>query len=125
MKVSLVTAGTVLYCRRWGDCVAFYRDTLGFPVVWENDLFVEVAVTATARLGLIDVSRTKKQVTPSDAIVLSFRVPNVRETYRVLRRTIPELTPPTVHPWGVPYFELRDPDGRVVEFWEGQDDVSS
>ena len=51
------TANTILYCAEWAAAVAFYRDTLGFPVTFANDWFVEFALTDTARLSIADVRR--------------------------------------------------------------------
>ena len=43
---------TVLICDTWEACISFYRDTLGFPVVYERERFVESEVTPSARIGI-------------------------------------------------------------------------
>ena len=35
------TSNTILYCRKWKETVAFYRDVLKLDVHFSNDWFVE------------------------------------------------------------------------------------
>jgi hypothetical protein len=53
-----------------------YRDVLGFSVVFDNNILVELEPAPNVRIGLMDISRTKLNVTAPETIVLSFRVTN-------------------------------------------------
>jgi hypothetical protein len=37
-----------------------YRDVLGFSVVFDNNILVELEPAPNVRIGLVDVSRTKE-----------------------------------------------------------------
>jgi catechol 2,3-dioxygenase-like lactoylglutathione lyase family enzyme len=109
---------TVLYCRNWEECVSFYRDTLGFPVAFANNLFVEVRVSSGACIGLLDAGRTRRTLGLSpDNFLLSFQVADVEKTHGILRERYQGVSEIKNHPWGARLFELQDPEGRVLEFW--------
>jgi len=116
--LNLVSVGMVLYCRRWRECVDFYRKALLCDISFQNEFFVELSPVAGARLGLMDVSRTRKEVTHPNSIVISIQVSNLEKTLQTLRKTFPDMCCSFQNVWGVKLISLRDPDGRVVEFWE-------
>ena len=49
---------TLLYVRRFADCVAFYRDGLGLPEQFANAWFVEFAVNPGACLSVVEKARS-------------------------------------------------------------------
>jgi len=106
----------VLRCRRWAECVSFYGEILGFPAVERHKGFVEFQVTPDSRIGVIRVSKTDSPGS-AESCLLSFRVPDLAEAHRTLRARRPELEQVRSHAWGAKVFELRDPEGRRVEFW--------
>jgi len=116
-RLGIETFHTVLYCRRWAESVAFYRDVLDLPVVFENPLFVELRAAPGACIGLLDASRTRDPGVEPRGVLLSFRVADVEETRARLRDRGVRVGEAGDHPWGARLFELQDPDGRRVEFW--------
>ena len=52
------------------------RDVLGFSIVFDNIILVELEPAPNVRIGLMDISRTKLNVTAPETIVFSFRVTN-------------------------------------------------
>jgi catechol 2,3-dioxygenase-like lactoylglutathione lyase family enzyme len=123
MEVTSVTLPieglhTVLYCQKWEGCVSFYRDTLGFPVVFANDMFVELQPVAGAFIGLLDAARTTRPLSSfHDTFILSFHVIDVEMTHGVLRQRYEGVSEIKNHPWGARLFEVKDPEGRLLEFW--------
>lgn len=117
-NLTLASFGTVLYCRNWEECVEFYRKLLDCPISFRNEFFVEFLPSPGARLGLMNVSRTRKQVTAPESIVISLQVNSLDKALAFIRTISPHLPDPIDHPWGVRLVELRDPDGRLVEVWE-------
>ncbi|MEJ5300250.1 MAG: hypothetical protein WHS38_04595 [Thermodesulforhabdaceae bacterium] len=116
--LPIMSIGTVLYCSKWRECVEFYRRILACDIIFQNDFFVELSPSTGARLGLMDVSRTTKQVTHPESIVISIQVSSIEKTIKVLRQIFPNLPDSFRCVWGVKLIEIKDPDGRVVEFWE-------
>ena len=119
--LPIMSCHTILYCRKWKECISFYRDVLGFPVVFDNNILVELEPAPNVRIGLIDVSRTKRNITAPETIVLSFRVANREKTYELLREKCKETVERKDHPWGAQIVELKDPEGRMIEFWSKKD----
>jgi catechol 2,3-dioxygenase-like lactoylglutathione lyase family enzyme len=117
-RVSVTSLHTVLFCRDWEACVAFYRDALGFPVVYENRRFVELQVASGAFIGLLDAWGLEA-LPPAAAswAILSLRVPDLDSTRAALDPVLPGLPEIRRHPWGARLFEIRDPEGRRLEFW--------
>jgi catechol 2,3-dioxygenase-like lactoylglutathione lyase family enzyme len=104
---------TVLFCRKWEVCVSFYRDILGFKEVDIKPGFVEVQVAPGSQIGLL---RSSKNSDPG-CVILSFRVRDVDRLHDSLSTICKEVTAVKPHPWGARIFELRDPEGRRLEFW--------
>jgi catechol 2,3-dioxygenase-like lactoylglutathione lyase family enzyme len=120
-KLPVRSSHTVLYCERWEECIAFYRDILGFSVVFTNEIFVEVQPATGARIGLMNASRTRWPASCSESFILSFRVANIDETHQSLQRELSGIGAIEDHPWGARLFEIKDPDGRRIEFWSDAD----
>ena len=108
---------TVLYCHKWKECVSFYRDVLGFPVMFANEIFLEVQPVTGARIGLMDAGRTRWSASRGDSFILSFRVSDIEETHQCVEQRYTGLGELKDHPWGGRLFEIKDPEGRRIEFW--------
>lgn len=108
---------TVLYCRNWDACVSFYRDILEFEEADTQPGFVEVRVAPGSRIGLIRRSGDQDAQNRDPAVLLSFRVSDVDTVHAILSARWKEVSGVKPHPWGARLFELRDPDGRRLEFW--------
>jgi catechol 2,3-dioxygenase-like lactoylglutathione lyase family enzyme len=115
--LSVASFHTILYCQKWAECVSFYRDVLQLPVVFENEVFLEFGPAPGARLGLIDAKRSRRAQVQARSLVLSFRVPDLREAHQFLRTRHPGVSSLKDHPWGARLFEMEDPEGRRIEFW--------
>jgi catechol 2,3-dioxygenase-like lactoylglutathione lyase family enzyme len=119
-SLSAESFHTVLFCRKWDACVAFYRDILGFEVVDAKPGFVEFEVAPGSRIGLLKPAGDVASEYSDASFILSFRVGNVDEIHRTLSERCEGLTGVKSHSWGARLFELRDPEGRRLEFWTPQ-----
>lgn len=110
-------ANTILYCSRWRECVAFYRDGLGLPVAFENDWFVEFTLNSAAGLSVADARRTSVESAGGTGITVTLKVGDISSAHLELRER--GLFPGriTKHGWGADVFYLSDPDGNRIEFW--------
>jgi hypothetical protein len=60
-------------------------------------------------------------VTAPETILLSFPVTNREKTYKLLREKCKETLERKDHPWGAQIVELKEPEGRIIEFWSKRD----
>ena len=111
---------TILPCRRWDACVSFYRDVLGFEAVDIRPGFIEVEVGSGCRIGLLRRTNYDDPESRDASVILTFRVGNVDKIHSVLSARCKEVSRVKPHPWGARLFELRDPEGRRLEFWTPQ-----
>ncbi|MEJ2110675.1 MAG: VOC family protein [Acidobacteriota bacterium] len=114
-KVESIHA--ILFCSNWNAIVTFYRDILKFGVVDEKPGFVEFEVAAGSCIGLIRAAGRASAGDIPVPMVLSFRVEDIKETHRSLSERCKTITAIREHPWGALVFELKDPEGRRLEFW--------
>lgn len=108
---------TVLLSEKWEECVSFYKDVLGFPVVYERERFVEFRVAAHAHIGILRPLRSNAPTPGHEDVILSICVDDIERTRAELEPRFPGLPAVTKHPWGPRVFEFRDPEGRRIEFW--------
>jgi lactoylglutathione lyase len=110
-----------------GASVRFYRDKLGFELVFgdEDDVYAEFKA-GNATLGLFKqelmsevsgVSHLPASANVQDRGLLFFAVPDVDAACAELEaRGITFVGPPTDRPdWGLRTAHFRDPDGNLIE----------
>lgn len=107
---------TVLYCVRWDETVAFYRDTLGLPVSFENDWFVEFALHPGAFISVADAARSSIRAGDGAGVTLSWQVPELDPVRASIRANGIEVGPIRTR-FGSPVFDVFDPVGNRIEFW--------
>ncbi len=112
---------TILYCRKWGETVAFYRDTLGFPVTMATDWLVEFETGPGACLSIADAKRASVNAVEGAGITVTFKVDDVRRVWQTLRRKHVKTDPIRDCRLGGQAFFLRDPEGHRLEFWSAED----
>ena len=114
-------ANTILYCRRWRECVAFYRDRLALPVSFENEWFVEFELNPGARVSVADSAKTTIESAQGRGLTLTLKVADLQAARAELEGR--GLSPGSIsqHPWGASVFYLADPEGRRIEFWSNPD----
>lgn len=111
---------TILYCRYWQPTVHFYREQLGFPVSFENDWFVEFALTEDSFLSVADARQATIADVKGQGITLTLKVPDVEDTRRKLAGQGIDTTA-IRHRWGAAIFYCYDPEGHRLEFWSADD----
>jgi catechol-2,3-dioxygenase len=117
LQGEIVCANTILYCEKWPETVAFYQTGLQLPVTVSKDWFVEFRLTDTARLSIVDASRTTRDTTRGQGHLITFQVKDMTETRSRLRQAGLNPTPVTPHAWGAEVMYLTDPEGNCLEFW--------
>lgn len=124
MKLAYVR----LLIRDFDACVAFYRDTLDFPVsiLAEDAKFAEFDTGETA-LELYDRSAMAEVVGTglvqggeTDRTLLTLQVEDVDETYELLKgKGVKFEEPPgDRESWGARTAYFRDPDGNLIELFQ-------
>jgi catechol 2,3-dioxygenase-like lactoylglutathione lyase family enzyme len=114
--VSPARTNTILYCRRWRETIAFYRDKLGLAVVADYGWFIELALSSATSLSVADAARTTIDTDEGRGITLSWRVSNLAATRTRLEHN--GLAPSQVRQVGdAVACYLVDPEGHRIEIW--------
>jgi len=122
MEQSFKTTNTILYCKKWQQTVAFYRDRLGLPVNFSNDWFVEFRLSEGARVSIADESRASIK-SGGAGLTLSLEVKEEVNDIDSVRADIKSGVAPTEisdHPWGARVFYLYAPEGHRIEIRQKQ-----
>ena len=117
MKIK--AANTILYCKKWDETVAFYRDGLKLLVISSTDWFVEFKLNESARLSVANEIRASIKSGEGKGITISLQVADVEE----LRAQFVEAgfnPTPIKEIWGSKAIYIHDPEGNRLEFWSGR-----
>jgi catechol 2,3-dioxygenase-like lactoylglutathione lyase family enzyme len=116
---------------KYRECFFFYRDILGFKVLWGNEAsnYAEFD-TGLSRVALfhralmaqsVGVNDLPLESESMDPFVLIFEVDQVDRKYKELQeKGVIFITEPTVREdWGIKVSHFRDPQGNLIEIYEG------
>ena len=117
--MNIKSSNTILYCKKWQDTVAFYRDMLKLPVISSNDWFVEFKLTEISRLSVANEARTSIGSSNGKGITISLQIANVEQTLAELME-VGIKSAPIKEVWGSKAIYIYDPEGNRLEFWEGR-----
>ena len=118
---------TRLLVSNFNDCFIFYRDIMGFAVVWgdENGIYADFDVNGhlLALFGKVPMAEATGAESPKlkseqqDDVCLIFAVEDVDVTYDLLEKkgVIPINKPHDRKEWGIRCFHFRDPAGNLIE----------
>ena len=103
---------------RWDEALAFYRDTLGWPLEYAD----EDLGWAQFRLGGCAIGLERQPLDDAEAQELvgrfvgcSIEVDDVQVAYDELSaKGVPFVEPPERQPWGGTLAHFRDPDGNTL-----------
>jgi predicted enzyme related to lactoylglutathione lyase len=117
--MQIKSTNIILYCKKWGETVAFYQTGLNLPVTASTEWFVEFQLTNTSRVSVADESRTSIKSASGGGITITLQVTDV-ETTRTQIETA-GLHPTAIKEvWGAKAFYVFDPEGNRIEFWSGR-----
>ncbi|HVS01702.1 MAG TPA: VOC family protein [Thermoanaerobaculia bacterium] len=110
-------SNTILYCQRWQETVAFYRDRLGLAEAFVSDWFVELRLSDGAYVSVADSARATVASAGGGGLTLSWRVADAAATRE--RLSAAGLAPQPLRrlAWGGRGFFLHDPEGHRIEVW--------
>lgn len=117
MKIK--AANTILYCKKWHETVAFYRNGINLLALSSNDWFVEFKLNEAARLSVANESRTTIKSGDGKGITISLQVADVKQVQAELTEAGIASTP-IKEVWGSQAIYVHDPEGNRLEFWEGR-----
>jgi predicted enzyme related to lactoylglutathione lyase len=117
--VKFKAANTILYCKKWQETIAFYRDGLKLLVISSNEWFVEFKLNEMSRLSVADETRTSIKSGDGKGITISLQVSDIEQTRTELMDA--GITPtPIKEVWGSKAMYIHDPEGNRLEFWMGR-----
>lgn len=118
---------TRLLVSNYNDCFIFYRDIMGFTVVWgdETGIYADFDVNGhlLALFGkepmaeAIGAEPPKLKSGQQDDVCIIFAVEDVDDTYDALKKkgVMPINKPHDRKEWGIRCFHFRDPAGNLIE----------
>ncbi len=116
-NLSLKSANTILYCKKWPETVAFYQHNLKLPVTFASDWFVEFQLAGAAHLSIANEKRATIKSNQGAGITLTLQVEKADETWQQLQNRGLTLEPVRDHAWGGRSFYFYDPEGHRLEIW--------
>jgi catechol 2,3-dioxygenase-like lactoylglutathione lyase family enzyme len=114
--VRLKSSNTILYCGKWQETVAFYRDVLKLDIHFSNDWFVEFSLSKCARLSIANEESTSIKSCSGKGVTVCFQVDDIQNMHTYLMELSVSPTPIKVI-WGANSFYVYDPEGNRIEFW--------
>jgi catechol 2,3-dioxygenase-like lactoylglutathione lyase family enzyme len=114
--LSVERSNVILYCERWSETVAFYRQILGEAVTADRGWFVEFAVGDGSYLSVADAGRASIAPSYGAGLTLSWQVPDV-ESARDTLVTAGIVVSGVHRRFGSPVVDLHDPEGHRIELW--------
>ena len=117
--MQITRSNTILYCSRWSDTVAFYRDVIGLDSTVHNDWFVEFDLHNDTHLSVADAAHTTVDPSHGAGLTLSWNVDDLDATCaRLADRGV--NVPAQIRRWGALAVFVRDPEGNRIELWEAE-----
>ncbi len=117
MKIKAVN--TILYCKKWEETVAFYRDGLKLPILSSTDWFVEFKLNEMTRLSAANESRASIKSGDGNGVTISIQITDIEQMQADLLDAGIDSSP-VKDVWGARAIYVRDPEGNRLEFWAGR-----
>lgn len=116
-NLSFKSVNTILYCQRWSETVAFYRDILKLDINFASDWFIEFRVNEAAFLSVADERRASIKSSVGAGLTITLQVEDIEAGWDYLYNQ--GLTPGPIkeHAWGGQVFYFYDPEGYRLEMW--------
>ncbi|MFN8453174.1 MAG: VOC family protein [Anaerolineae bacterium] len=114
---SFKSINTILYCQKWSETVAFYRDVLKLEVNFASDWFIEFRVGETAFVSVADERRATIKSGAGAGLTITLQVEEIESAWHYLRRQGLEPGPIKEHAWSALVFYFYDPEGHRLELW--------
>lgn len=115
MDIKIVN--TILYCGKWKETVAFYKEILNLHVACSREWFVEFELNKTSRLSIADASRTSVAASGGKGITITMKVDDIEKACSFLREKGLNQITVKEHSWGAKVIHFFDPEGNRLEFW--------
>ena len=116
-RMSIEGMNLILYCTHFTECVQFYSEMLGFPIVSNHEWFIEFKIAEGTYLSCMDENHTSIKSSGGAGTTLTFKVDDAETVHTMLKDKGAEPSDLKVRHWAVKSFFLHDPDGYRLEIW--------
>lgn len=117
--MRIKSTNTILYCKKWQETVAFYRDGIKLLALLSNDWFMEFKLNEMSRLSVADETRASVKSGGGKGVTISLQVADLEQALADLKEAGIQSTP-IKEVWGSRTIYVHDPEGNRLEFWEGR-----
>lgn len=127
-KMKCEDARPVLLVVRFDECFRFYRNVMGFSVIWgeEGGSYASFVVNENARLSIFKRDQMAEAIGTADApaaakcqdrLALTFGVKDFDEVKTKLHERGVKFITPAIdrRDWGIRTIFFRDPDGTLLQ----------
>lgn len=108
---------TILYCRKWAETLAFYRDLFQFEISHQSDWFIEFQIAPNAYLSIANENRATIKSANGQGITLAWQVDDIEGVHHFWSEQAVSITEIKKR-WGAFVFYLHDPEGHRIELWQ-------
>jgi catechol 2,3-dioxygenase-like lactoylglutathione lyase family enzyme len=117
INMLIQRSNTILYCQKWTDTVAFYRDIFEFKITHQTDWFVEFQITSDSYLSIANEQRASISSVNGQGITLSWQVTDIEKAHQHWSAQDVSITS-IKKKWGASVFYVHDPEGHRIELWQ-------
>ncbi len=114
--MNIITSNTILYCKKWDETVAFYRNILKLDVHFSNEWLVEFILNNQARLSVANQERTSIKSSSGRGVTVCLQIDDAEIMHKYLQELGIHPTPIKAL-WESRVFYVLDPEGNRLEFW--------
>ena len=116
----------VLFVQDLNTCMLFYRDRLGLPITFSDDVSFAfrleeqdfVLLKRSAAIAMIGEEALSFHNQPAHRVLLCVGVDNVDSVYEALTaKGVTFIKPPISQAWGRRTAYFADPEGNLWELW--------
>ncbi|MFT5483402.1 MAG: putative enzyme related to lactoylglutathione lyase [Halieaceae bacterium] len=115
--INIRAANTILYCKKWGEVIEFYKKNLNLDINISNEWFVEFRITDHSYLSIADESRASIKSSNGQGVTITFEVEDIEATHIYLKEKFCNPSSIKNHSWGAKVIHIYDPEGNRLEFW--------
>ena len=114
--MEIKSSNTILYCTKWHNTVAFYRDVLRLPINLSKDWFVEFRLSDNSRLSVANEKDASIKSCQGHGLTISLEVEDIEAMHARMKKS--GAKPTTIKQiWESKQFYMLDPEGNRIEFW--------
>lgn len=113
----IISLNIILYCKKYGETLRFYRDMLGLPVSADMGWLTEFRASENSFITVADEARSSVKSAGGLGITITLKVNDADEAGKNMRAAGMSPGETGDFPPNARRFFLHDPEGNRIEVW--------